>query len=55
MKRRIISILAVCCIMVTMMPAAFAAGTTMDETAFRNAVAQGGTVTMTGDVTLRAR
>lgn len=52
MKRRIISILAVCCMMVAMMPAAFAAGTTMDETAFRNAVAQGGTVTMTGDVTL---
>lgn len=52
MKRRIISILAVCCLMVAMMPAAFAAGTTMDETAFRNAVAQGGTVTMTGDVTL---
>lgn len=52
MKRRIISILAVCCMMVAMMPAAFAAGTTMDETEFRNAVAQGGTVTMTGDVTL---
>lgn len=52
MKRRIISILAVCCMMVAMMPAAFATGTTMDETAFRNAVAQGGTVTMTGDVTL---
>lgn len=52
MKRRIISILAVCCMMVAMMPAAFAVGTTMDETAFRNAVAQGGTVTMTGDVTL---
>lgn len=38
--------------MVVMMPAAFAAGTTMDETAFRAAVAQGGTVAMTGDVTL---
>ena len=28
-----------CCMMVVMMPAAFAAGTTMDETAFRAAVA----------------
>ena len=54
MKRRIISILAVCCMMVAMMPAAFAAGTTMDETEFRNAVAQGGTVEMTGDVTLNS-
>lgn len=52
MKKRLLSLLTALCLMATMVPAAFAAGTTMDETAFRNAVAQGGTVTMTGDVTL---
>lgn len=51
MKRRIISILAVCCIMVTMMPAAFATNTTMSEEVFKNEIASG-TVNMTGDVTL---
>lgn len=51
MKRRIISILAVCCIMVAMMPAAFATNTTMSEEAFKNEIASG-TVNMTGDVTL---
>ena len=51
MKRRIISILAVCCLMVSMMPAAFATNTTMSEEAFKNGIASG-TVNMTGDVTL---
>lgn len=51
MKRRIISILAVCCMMVAMMPAAFATNTTMSEEAFKNGIASG-TVNMTGDVTL---
>lgn len=52
MKKKLLSILAAGCLVVAMLPTAFAADTTMDETVFRNAVAQGGTVTMTGDVTL---
>lgn len=57
MRKRLLSILLAVCMMLTLAPAAFAvdadtANPTMDETTFRNAVAAGGTVTMTGDVTL---
>lgn len=55
MKKRLLSMLMVLCLMLTLAPMALAADTTnatMDETTFRNAVAAGGTVDMTGDVTL---
>ncbi|MDO5785604.1 MAG: hypothetical protein Q4P20_11140 [Eubacteriales bacterium] len=52
MKKRLLSLLIAMCMMITMIPMAFAANTTMDETTFRNAVAAGGTVTLTGNVTL---
>lgn len=52
MKKRILSILTAGCLMAAMVPAAFAADATMSEDAFRSAVAQGGTVDLTGNVTL---
>lgn len=53
MKKRIISILAVCCLMVTMVPAAFAAGTDItSEAELRSAVEAGGTVTLGADITI---
>lgn len=51
MKRRIISILAVCCLMVSMMPAAFATGGNDLQAQIDNTAA-GGTVTLTGNVTI---
>ncbi len=51
MKRRIISILAVCCMMVAMMPAAFATGGNDLQAQIDNTAA-GGTVTLTGNVTI---
>ena len=54
MKKQLVSILTAGCLMAAMVPAAFAADTTMSEDAFRSAVAEGGAVTMTGDVTLNS-
>ena len=54
MKKKLVSILTAGCLMAAMVPAAFAADTTMSEDAFRSAVAEGGAVTMTGDVTLNS-
>lgn len=51
MKRRIISILAVCCLMVSMMPAAFAVGSDDLQTRINNATA-GETITLTGNETI---
>ena len=51
MKKKMVALLAAAVMLVSLLPAAFAADT-MDEAAFRSAVAAGGTVTMTGDVTL---
>ena len=51
MKKRIISILAVCCLMVTMVPAAFAADSSGLQTLIDNANA-GSTVTLTQSYTL---
>ena len=51
MKRRIISILAVCCMMVAMMPAAFAVGSDDLQTRINNATA-GETITLTGNETI---
>ena len=52
MRKKVLSLLTVLCLTISLVPAAFATDTTMNETDFRNAVAAGGTVTMTGDVTL---
>ena len=52
MKKQLVSILTAGCLMATMVPAAFAADSSMSEEEFRNAVAEGGTVNLTGDVTL---
>ena len=54
MKKQLVSILTAGCLMAAMVPAAFAADATMSEDAFRSAVAEGGAVTMTGDVTLNS-
>lgn len=51
MKRRIISILAVCCMMVAMMPAAFAVGSDDLQTRINNATA-GDTIALTGNETI---
>ena len=51
MKKRLLSLLMAMCLMATMVPAAFAADTTMSEETFKNEIASG-TVNMTGDVTL---
>lgn len=51
MKRRIISILAVCCLMVSMMPAAFAVGSDDLQTRINNATA-GDTIALTGNETI---
>lgn len=51
MKKQLVSILTAGCLIAAMVPAAFAADTSMSEEAFRAAVASG-TVNMTGDVTL---
>ena len=51
MKKQLVSILTAGCLMAAMVPAAFAADTSMSEEEFRKAVASG-TVNMTGDVTL---
>lgn len=51
MKKRIISILAVCCLMVAMMPAAFAVGSDDLQTRINNATA-GETITLTGNETI---
>lgn len=51
MKRRIISILAVCCLMVSMMPAAFAAGSDDLQARINNATA-GDTIALTGNETI---
>lgn len=51
MKRRIISILAVCCMMVAMMPAAFAVGSDDLQTRINNATV-GDTITLTGNETI---
>lgn len=52
MKKQLVSILTAGCLVAAMVPAAFAADATMSEDAFRSAVARGGTVELTGDVTL---
>lgn len=52
MKKRILSILTAGCLMAAMVPTAFAADATMSEDAFRSAVAIGGSVNLTGNVTL---
>ena len=54
MNKQLGSILTAGCLMAAMVPAAFAADATMSEDAFRSAVAEGGAVTMTGDVTLNS-
>lgn len=51
MKRRIISILAVCCLMVSMMPAAFAVGSDDLQARINNATA-GDTIALTGNETI---
>lgn len=51
MKRRIISILAVCCLMVSMVPAAFATGGSDLQTRINNATA-GDTIALTGNETI---
>lgn len=51
MKRRIISILAVCCMMVAMMPAAFAVGSDDLQARINNATA-GDTIALTGNETI---
>lgn len=51
MKRRIISILAVCCLMVAMMPAAFAVGSDDLQARINNATA-GDTIALTGNETI---
>lgn len=51
MKRRIISILAVCCLMVSMMPGAFAVGSDDLQTRINNATA-GDTIALTGNETI---
>lgn len=52
MRKRFLSLLTALCLMLTLAPVAFATDTTMDEAAFRNAVAAGGTVTLPNDITL---
>lgn len=52
MKKQLVSILTAVCLMAAMVPAAFAADAAMSEEEFRSAVAKGGTVDLTGDVTL---
>lgn len=51
MKKRFLSLLMAMCLMAMIVPAAFAADTTMSEETFKNEIASG-TVNMTGDVTL---
>lgn len=52
MKRRIISILAVCCLMVSMVPAAFATGGSDDLQARINNATAGDTIALTGNETI---
>ena len=54
MKKQLVSILTAGCLMAAMVPAAFAADATMSEEALKSAVAKGGTVDLTGDVTLNS-
>lgn len=55
MKRKMLSLLMAFCLMLSLAPAAFAVDATMDETTFRNAVAAGGEVVLTGNVTLTSK
>lgn len=52
MKKQLVSILTAGCLMAAMVPAAFAADSSMSEEEFRKAVSDGGEVTLTSDVTL---
>ena len=52
MKKQIVSISTAGCLMAAMVPAAFAADTSMSEESFKSAVAKGGTVELTGNVDL---